>query len=379
MDKLKYSIKALVKSKTVKTFLLNITAVSFCMAAPNLIRNDTVIIELDNSSKIFIITKSQSELASLEEYDINQMIRDLNDQLSDSVEYLEIDGGKVYVNEENVEMKDWEVNNDKVNIKLGGLEIDVDTDEIDDWDDDWEKSKKVTHLSDPPKGTTHHFNLDLGINNWMEGGQFPDGDNAPYTVKPFGSWYVALKSINRTWIRDPLLLDWGIGVSWYNWKMQDADVQISEKPEMIEFNLAVDPISGIKSKLTASYINVHMIPMFDLSRGRKKVTSYRSSGLKIKRYTKTGFRFGAGVYAGYRIASHAKFRFKNNGSSKKNKESDNFFLENFRYGVRGQVGWKGVELFVMYDLNEVFASGRGPINADGQNAKLNAITFGITL
>lgn len=342
-------------------------------------KKDTVIIELNKTSKIVIVTNNRSDLASLENYDINQMVRDLNDQLSDSVEYMEINDGTAYVNEEEVEMRDWRINDDEVRIKLGGLEVDVDPDEVDDWDeDDWEDRRKVIYNADRIDRTTHHFNIDLGVNNWLDNGEFPDGNNAPYSVKPFGSWYVALNSVNRTWVGGPLFLDWGLGISWYNWKMQDADVRITEGAEMIEFTPTTE--DGIKSKLTASYLNVHVVPMFDFARGRKRVTSYESSGVKIRRYSKTGFRFGAGAYAGYRLGSHTKFKFEDGRRNEKDKESDNFFLENFRYGIRGQVGWKGVELFVMYDLNEVFAAGRGPINPEtGENSALNAVTFGITL
>jgi len=367
--------------KFIHVFLLVLVTSGLTLATGYDNQKDTVIIELNKSSKIVIITNSRSDLATLENYDINQMVRDLNEQLSDSVDYMEIDDGKAYVNEKEVEMRDWRIDNDQVNIKLGGIEFDVDPDEIDDWDeDDWEDRRKVTYKADRVERTTHHFNIDLGINNWIEDGQFPDGDNANYTVKPFGSWYVALNSVNRTWVGGPLFLDWGFGISWYNWKMQDTDVRISEGAEEIVFEPVTAPLSGIKSKLTASYINAHVVPMFDFARGRKRVTSYESSGVRIKKYSKTGFRFGAGAYAGYRLGSHTKFRFKENGDNERDKESDNFFLENFRYGIRGQIGWKGVELFVLYDLNEVFAEGRGPINpVTGENAALNAVTFGITL
>ena len=175
-------------------------------------KQDTVIIELNNNSKIVIITKSREDLASLENYDINQMVKDLNDQLSDSVEYMEIQDGKAYVNEDDeVEMKDWKISDDEVRIKLGGVEVDVDPDEMDDWDeDDWHERKKVTYEAERVDKTTHHFNIDIGLNNWLEDGSFPEG-NAPYAIKSFGSWYVGLNSTNRTWIGGPLFLEWGCG------------------------------------------------------------------------------------------------------------------------------------------------------------------------
>ncbi|MEP1631848.1 MAG: hypothetical protein ABJJ97_06635 [Ekhidna sp.] len=344
------------------------------------LKQDTVIIELNNNSKIVIITKNRNDLASLENYDINQMVRDLNNQLSDSVEYMEISDGKAYVNEDNeVEMKDWKINDDEIRIKLGGVEVDVDPDEVDDWDeDDWGDRRKVTYETERRDRTTHHFNVDIGLNNWLDDGSFPEG-NSPYTVKSFGSWYVGLNSTNRTWVGGPIFLEWGLGINWYNWKLEDADYIIQEGSEAVEFNLAPTTQNGSKSKLTASFINATVVPMFDFSRGRRKITSIESGGVRIKRYSRKGFRFGVGGYAGYRIGSHTKYKYKEDGDREKDKERDNFFLENFRYGLRAQVGWKGVELFANYDLNEVFSPNRGPLNANGQNAKLNAISFGITL
>ncbi len=369
------------RMKPLFTLLALILIFPVTASSTDLVRDkqDTVIIELNNNSKIVIITKSREDLASLENYDINQMVRDLNDQLSDSVEYMEIQDGKAYVNEDEVEMKDWKISDDEVRIKLGGVEVDVDPDEMDDWDeDDWEDRKKVTYEAERVDKTTHHFNIDIGLNNWLEGGSFPEG-NSPYTVKSFGSWYVGLNSTNRTWVGGPLFLEWGVGISWYNWKLQDPDYIIEEGANEIEFNLAPAGQNGKKSKLTASYINVTVVPMFDFSKGRRKITSIESGGIRIKKYSRKGFRFGVGGYAGYRIGSHTKFKYREDGDREKDKERDNFFLENFRYGIRAQIGWKGVELFANYDLNDVFSASRGPINADGENANLSAISFGITL
>ncbi len=336
---------------------------------------DTVVIEL-NDSKIVIITKSRAELADLQKYDINQMIKDLNAQLQDSVEYLEInaDEGTAYVNEERVGLDNWERNDDQIDIKIGGMELEVDPDRFDDDDDDWYRRKKVTYTSERRDRTTHHFNIDLGLNNWLENGEFPDANNSPYAIKPFGSWYVGLNSTNTTWIGGPLFLDWGLGVSWYNWKLEDPDYRIEKSDTRVE--LIRNPAqAGLKSKLTASYINAQVVPMFDFSRGRRRVTSIESNGVRFRRYSRRGFRFGLGGYVGYRLGSHSKFVFKDGGSREKDKENGNFFLENVRYGLRAQIGWKGVEIFANYDLNEVFSTGRGPLGSDG----LNAVSFGITL
>ena len=44
--------------------------------------------------------------------------------------------------------------------------------------------------------TRNYLNFDFGLNNYLEGNQFPDATNAQYTVKPFGSWYIGISSVN---------------------------------------------------------------------------------------------------------------------------------------------------------------------------------------
>ncbi|MFK7952910.1 MAG: hypothetical protein AB8B73_08685 [Ekhidna sp.] len=361
--------------KAIATLIIMALWIPASAMAENNLEGDTVIIELNKNSKIVIYTKSRDDLSALKNYDINQMIRDLNEQLSDTVNYLELnaDEGKAYANDDEVNMDDWKINSDEVRIKLGGMQVDVDPDEVDDWDeDDWNDRKKVSYDADRVDRTTHHFNVDIGLNNWLDNkGKFPNETNEDHSVKPFGSWYVGLTSLNRTWVGGPLFLEWGLGLNWYNWKLENPDVLISEGPTQTNFTVVPNNISGQKSKLTATYINVQAVPMFDFSKGRQRVKSIESRGVRVKRYSRKGFRFGLGGYAGYRIGSHSKFVYKEDGKRDKDKDKDNFYLENFRYGLRAQVGWKGMEFFGTYDLNEVFSKGNGPA--------LNAISFGITL
>ena len=83
-----------------------------------------------------------------------------------------------------------------------------------------------------------------------------------------------------------------------------------------------------------------------------------------------GFRIGAGVYGGYRIWSRTKYVY-NDGGKKKDKNTSNLLLSDLRYGVRGQLGFRGVDFFIEYDLNEMFQENQGAPN-------LNRIQFGIT-
>ena len=64
------------------------------------------------------------------------------------------------------------------------------------------------------------------------------------------------------------------------------------------------------------------------------------------------------------------FDDKKDGDKKKEKDHGTYQMNNFRYGLRLQLGFKDTDLFFNYDLNELFVSGKGP--------KLNAFSFGVS-
>lgn len=223
-------------------------------------------------------------------------------------------------------------------------------------------------------GTHNDFRIDLGINNFLEDGSSPSENNELYAVRPWGSWYVALKSENDTHIGGALHLLWGGDVSWYNFKFEDESVRIIDGPEMVQFAQSNEAVSFQKSKLTAAYINASVVPMLKFgsrSRYHRKWFGFRGDNWDFGWNADEGFRIGAGMYAGYRIASYAKYVTKEDGDKEKDRDKDGFYLNNFRYGVRGQIGFRGVDIFINYDLNELFADNRGP--------KLNAFSFGVVL
>ena len=175
----------------------------------------------------------------------------------------------------------------------------------------------------------------------------------------------------KTSVGGSFFLEWGANVSWYNFKFDNPQVRIQKVDGQLEFPLLPNEINGKKSKLTASYINVSFVPMLDFAQGRRKVKKRESGSFSIETSRKQGFRIGFGGYAGYRLGSHTKYKFKENGDSEKDKDSGNFFLNNFRYGLRMRLGLKDLDVFANYDLNGLFSDNKGP--------DLNAISFGIIL
>lgn len=211
--------------------------------------------------------------------------------------------------------------------------------------------------------TRNSFNMDLGINNFVSNGQSPSQSNSLYTVHPWGSWYVALNSIYRTRMASKFFLEWGGGVSWYNFKFQNSQVVMTKDDNGVYFNLDPRNYSFNKSKLTAAFVNVSAVPVVDFGGNRRKPSFFDGHGA-------SGFRIGLGPYAGYLIDSYTKQVYDDGGDKKKEKHHDNYYLTNLRYGVRLQLGFNDVDFFFNYDINNLFADNKGP--------QLNAFSFGIS-
>jgi len=348
---------------------------------------DTVIIELDNNTRIIIYVENEEGLKELENYDLNSMLRDLNMTIDSSGSdtrnlVIEDESGENYLSDTTIVFDETngvtydEHGDDEFKINLWNYRI---TTKIKDWDeyedefDDWEDGpdfNKTTRIEEGPNSFSK-IAIEFGMNNYLENGDFPDANAAPYAVRPWGSWYVGLGWSRANYVSRSFLFEWGGNFTWYNFKLEDDDIVIQKGPEMVEFNSLASEYSGLKSKLTASYFNVNFVPMFDFSGNKRKVKSLESGSVKIENYKKQGFKFGVGVYGGYRLGSHSKIKYKNDGDTDKDKEHNSFYLNNWRYGLRMRMGIKSLDVFVNYDLNDLFSEGRGP--------ELNAFSFGIIL
>ena len=73
---------------------------------------------------------------------------------------------------------------------------------------------------------------------------------------------------------------------------------------------------------------------------------------------------------GLRLNNKAKYIYRNDDGRQKDKEKGGFFVNDFRYGLRAQIGINGFDMFMTYDFNELFEEGKGP--------QLTPLTIGIT-
>lgn len=307
---------------------------------------DTVVIKVGESSKITFTIQNKNDLETLKKYDFQALMNDLISKLEQKDTSTNIQSSKQYLKKDSIVVIESE-NRER--------------EEDEDWTDKYDNDDEWHHHRH--KRTYHSVNFDLGMNNYVTENGFPDQDNSLYTVKPWGSWYVGVNSVLRTRVANKFYLEWGAGVSWYNFKFENERTQLSKDDNSVIFTEDNRDASFIKSKLTATYINASVIPMFDFGSNKRKPNIFDG-------HNSESFRIGAGPYIGYRIDSYTKQVFEENGDKRKPKDHDNFYLNNIRYGLRAQVGFHDIDFFFNYDLNELFIENKGP--------HLNAFSFGVT-
>ncbi len=356
--------------------------ISFAGIDQKIVKEDTVEIAFGNNSKIIILVNSKEDLEKLQKYDLNSMLAELSLQVDESedekVLVIEDTSGKKFLKDTTIVINE-RIENDEFAEMEEEFEREFERDyhrDNDDGDnnetyDNWWEHTEFDGQTKVVRGkrTKHRSFMDFGMNNYYENGSFPDQSNAPYSVKPFGSWYVALGPTFQTKIAGKLGVEWGAQVSWYNFKYQDPAQRIDMDENTVFWETSLLP-SPVKSKLTVTYLNAVLIPVYDFgySTRVKKYEDGRTT--KYINHNSDKFRIGLGGYIGYKLDSYSKFVWRENGDKKKDHVKKSYYTDNFRYGVRFVMGIENVDLFLNYDMNNLFYEDRGP--------KLNAFSFGIS-
>lgn len=308
-------------------------------------QTDTVTIRVGQGSKVIFAIKDKKDLETMKKYDFQKLMDEMISklQMRDSTQLKKISSEflKSEPEKENavVQQEEPTVQNTESN------------------------PERIVIRKYKGRRTRNSFNVDLGTNNYLNNGSFPSQDNSLYAVRPWGSWYVGLNSIYRTRMANKFFLEWGYGVSWYNFKFQNTGTQITKDATGVYFIQDTRGYNYIKSKLTAAYVNIYLVPVIDIGGNKWKPGFFDG-------HHASGFRIGAGPYLGYLIDSYSKQKYEVDGDTKKEHHHDNFYLNNLRYGVRAQVGFNDIDFFFNYDLNPLFVENKGP--------NLNAFSFGIS-
>ena len=314
----------------------------------HLAKNDSIIVEFGKSGKLVVVIDNPEDFERLKQMNINQIIQELDlpspekDGVQTVVEIKDKDGKRemfrIYEDESETE------------VSFGRYRIIVDE----------SGSKTKVKMESSPKEKKDpsfrtFFSGDLGINNYFEDGGIP-GPGAPYAVKGWGSWNVGLNWLASQKMDEGLYWDFGLGVQWYNFKFENASMQAQTSESGVEFINRTD-VDGFKSKVSASYLTALTMLKYDFAKKNGK--------------GREGLRVGIGPYAGYRLGGRSKFVYRELGGSGRTKEKEpaGTYLSNFRYGLRGEVGFRSVTFFTTYDFNPLFHKDVQP--------SVSPITFGL--
>ena len=98
-------------------------------------------------------------------------------------------------------------------------------------------------------------------------------------------------------------------------------------------------------------------------------SQYEEDDVRVALSGQRGFRFGIGPYASIKLSQKAKYKYENEQGNQKDKDKGGFYVNNFKWGLRAQIGINRFDMFVAYDMTPLFEDGKGP--------NLNPVTLGI--
>ena len=231
------------------------------------------------------------------------------------------------------------------------------------WGKDSTKVKKKEHMD---YYSRDGFNLYLGLNGLS--GQVPQVTTMIYPavflptdpqLNPLGSRYVSLEVSESAMLargrKAAFKLGYGLGFDWYNFMFDHSRV-VQKAASGAIFQPLLDAtgkeLNLSKNKLVVSYVTMPIMP---------HVVFSKNSAVQM---------VGLGGYVSYRIDSWTKVIDAKTDQIKR--ESSNFNLNSFRYGLRAEFSFKHFpDLFFNYDLVPLFEKNTAP--------QLTGFSFGIRL
>jgi hypothetical protein len=225
----------------------------------------------------------------------------------------------------------------------------------------WGKDSTKVAKKDAALFSDNGLHLYLGLNG-MNGkpGQLPPALlSSDFDLKTLNSTFVSLaldESVNLVrGKKSAWRLGYGVSVDWYNFQFDHSRVIQKSATGQTIFQPIISKGAEIeleKNKLAVSYVTLPLMSQFVF----RKVSAIQMISF--------------GGYASYRLTSWTKT--KEDKSGDRNKESSNFNLNQFRYGLRAEFAFRRFpDLFFNYDLNPLFESNTG--------LKMNGFSFGVKL
>ena len=190
--------------------------------------------------------------------------------------------------------------------------------------------------------------IDLGVNALVNQKQYfaPGGQLEPIDLRTEGSRYVNIGLVYFARLggkHSPVSLAVGPEFAFNNFMLSGNNKWVNNNGRT-DVVRETDGRQFQKSKLASSSINLPLMLRLTL-----RDSHYKST-----------FTLGAGGFVGYRIKSWTKLKYTSNGTTYKDKEDGSYNMENFLYGLQGTIGYRHLELFAKYNMNNLFKAGVGP-------------------
>ena len=190
--------------------------------------------------------------------------------------------------------------------------------------------------------------IDLGVNALVNQKQYfaPGGQLEPIDLRTEGSRYVNIGLVYFARLggkHSPVSLAVGPEFTFNNFMLSGNNKWVNNNGRT-DVVRETDGRQFQKSKLASSSINLPLMLRLTL-----RDSHYKST-----------FTLGAGGFVGYRIKSWTKLKYTSNGTTYKDKEDGSYNMENFLYGLQGTIGYRHLELFAKYNMNNLFKAGVGP-------------------
>ncbi|KAA3438167.1 outer membrane beta-barrel protein [Rufibacter hautae] len=332
---------------------------------------DTLILKLKNEARLLVVVKDVKDLKNLKSQSIDSILL-LVEKYADQIEAAGKKGEEVTVTidkstantsedvnititqngPDGTEVTIKEKNRIRITDKVG---IDIDHDEdsnstkvklnVGDADSVEVAERNEERYKNRHPRKSLDFQIDAGISTWLNKKEMPGSAVSDINFRTAASRYI---SLNTKWYNriggeeSPVRLITGFTVDFHNY-MFDDNIMIQNTGEKTEFVIPTG-LDLEKSKLATTSLTVPLELGFDFK----------------NRKGKTAFKLGGGGFVGYMLSSHSKVKYSQDGDNVKNKAKDDFYLNDFQYGLSGFIGIRSLEFFAKYNLNDLFQENKGP-------------------
>ncbi len=137
----------------------------------------------------------------------------------------------------------------------------------------------------------------------------------------------------------------GAGWTFYNYRT-DQPYTFERDPDTgMTIGVPVPPERDVeKNKITSSFINIPLLLEWQIP-----------SSEPFHR-----FYISAGPYCGFKLGSHTKLVYEENGNRVKDKGHSDINLTPFQYGAMVRFGYRFINLYASYNFSTLYTENRGP-------------------